>query len=210
MARLKCVRNLYDMKFTQYKFTGDFEQIFGHPSTSGCWLVYGAEKNGKTWCSLLVANYLSTFARVLYVSGEEGLDMGFTNACKRAKLDVHNRNLHLEGYVSIDELRELLKRRRSAKVIFLDNATIYADELKGTAFKFLMDEFPDKLFILVAHEEKGQPYTALARYARKLAKIILHVKGLRVTVSGRCPGGQMDIDETAAALYWGTSDNKKS
>jgi len=62
---------------------------------------------------------------------------------------------------------------------------------------------PEKLFVFVAHEERNEPYTALARLIKKLAKVIVHVKGLTCMVSGRVPGGVLTIDEQMSRLYWG-------
>ena len=64
-------------------------------------------------------------------------------------------------------------------------------------------KYDDKLFIFLAHEDRGEPYTAPARFAKKMAKIIMYVEGLRVVVSGRAPGGQFNIDEQKSKLYHG-------
>ena len=174
-----------------------------NPESNGVWIIVGGEKNGKTWWAVKLADYLSSKTKVLYISAEEGTGKDFIAVCQRAGIEV-NSSLQFDEYMPIDELKDKLKSRKSAKVIFLDNCTVYADELKSAAFRQLVRQYPDKLFVLVAHEEKKQPYTALAKLARKLAKIIMHVQGLRVTISGRCPGGVINIDENKSAIYWGT------
>lgn len=192
------------MKFKTFPFTGIYKQAMGLPETSGAWIIWGAEKNGKSWFALKVADYLSSFTKVLYISAEEGIGKDFVEACHRAKLQADNTNLMFKEYIPLDDLTTELNKRKSAKVIILDNCTIYADELKAAALRQLLQSFPDKLFIFVAHEEKKQPYTATAKLAKKLAKIIMHVQGLTAHISGRCPGGVITIDETKAALYWGS------
>jgi hypothetical protein len=204
MSRSLSIRNLYDKKFQQLAFDGLYLQAIGNPESNGIWIIWGKEKNGKTWWALKLADYLSKQTKVLYISAEEGTGMDFVDACKRAGLHTGNKNLKFEEYLSINELTEKLKSRKSAKVIFLDNCTVYADELRAAMLRQLTKNYPDKLFILVAHEEKREPYTALAKLARKLAKIIMHVQGLATHVSGRCPGGIISIDEQKATLYWGT------
>lgn len=191
------------MKFKTFPFTGIFHKTMGRPETSGAWIIWGAEKNGKTWFALKLADYLSEFTKVLYISAEEGIGLGFVEACKRAKLHVDNKNLMFNEYIPLEELSKILARRKAPKVVFIDNCTIYADELKAAALRQLLQNNPDKLFVFIAHEEKKQPYTATAKLARKLAKVIMHVEGLAARVSGRCPGGVISIDETKAALYWG-------
>jgi hypothetical protein len=203
MARISTIRNLYDKKFAAYPFDGPFGKAIGEPEKHGAWLIYGPEKNGKTWIALKLAEYISKFERTLYISAEEGMTKGFVDACKRANIDKNNKRLHFHEYISIEELDEKLSRRKAQRIIFLDNLTIYADELKAASFRDLLRKHDNKLFIFVAHEEKGHPYTAVAKLARKLAKIIIQVKGLTAFISGRCPGGSISIDEEKAALYWG-------
>jgi hypothetical protein len=204
MARSLSIRNLFDKKFKQFVFDGLYAKALGHPESNGIWIIWGREKNGKTWWALLLASYLSLKTKVLYISAEEGIGMDFVAACKRARLESNNRNLHFEEYMPVDELYKKLQARKSAQVVFIDNCTVYTDELRAAGLRKLKQDFPDKLFVLLAHEEKREPYTALAKLAKKLANIIMHVQGLATHVSGRCPGGIISIDETKATLYWGT------
>jgi len=204
MSRSLTVKNLYDKKFKTWPFSGVFQKAMDNPETSGIWLVYGPEKNGKTWFSLMLAKYVSSFERTLYVSAEEGTGRDFINACKRADIETGNRQLQFLEYIPIEELEQKLDSRKSPNVIFLDNTTVYADELKGGAISRLKRKYEDKLFIFIAHEEKGEPYTAAAKMVKKLAKIIVRVQGLTAHISGRCTGGKISIDETKSALYWGS------
>lgn len=199
------IRNLYDKKYKQFQFDGLYEKAMGNPESNGIWIIQGREKNGKTWWALKLADYLSLQTKVLYISAEEGMGMDFRNACKRAGLHVSNRKIHFEPYLPVNELFEKLKSRKAAKVIFIDNCTVYGSELKPSDLMPLTRKHPDTLFIFLAHEEKGEPYRALAKEARKLAKIIMQVQGLATQISGRCPGGLISIDETKAALYWGSA-----
>ncbi len=164
-------------------------------------------KNGKTWFALKLAQYLSGFEKTLYVSAEEGTGKGFVDACRRAGIDSGCRKLQFLEYIPINDLTEKLGKRGAPKVVILDNLTIYNDELKYGAFQSLLRTHDDTLFVFLAHEEKGQPYTASAKMCRKLAKIIAHVQGLTAHISGRCPGGKIIIDETKSALYWGNNEN---
>lgn len=205
MARTLTVRNLYEKKFSTFPFDGLFARAMGTPETDGAWIIWGQEKNGKTWFALKLAEYMSKFRRSLYVSAEEGTGMAFVEAAKRARINVENPNLHFLEYISIEELDEKLSKRKAPSVIFLDNITIYADELKGGKFRWLINKHSDKLFIFLAHEEDKQPYTSTGKLCKKLAKIIVHVVGLSAHVSGRCPGGIINIDEEKAALYWGVA-----
>lgn len=206
MSRALSVKNLYDKKFKIFNFKGIWLKIFGTPTTAGIWLIYGKEKNGKTWAALLIADYLSQFCKVLYVSAEEGMDMEFQQACKRAKIDKSSNIVFIE-YEPIEELYDRLRKQKAPKVVILDNLTIYNEELKATGIKRLKQDFPNTLFICVAHEERNKPYTAAATMASKLAKVIIRVSGLSLLVGGRVPGGTINIDEEKAQLFHGHEQN---
>jgi hypothetical protein len=200
--RALTIKNLYEKRHETFEFTGHWANIFGTPTTTGCWLIYGQDKNGKTRAALRLAKYLSNFTRVLYVSAEEGDDKSFIDTVKWADITLSDR-IQVLIYESIEELSSRLKKRKAPGVVFLDNLTIYADELNGSLLKNLIKDHPRTLFIFMAHEDRKEPYTAAGKMAKKLAKIILHIVGLQCTVSGRCPGGAFPIDNDLASLYHG-------
>jgi hypothetical protein len=207
MARTLSVRNIYDKKFKQFQFDGLYQKAMGCPETNGIWIIWGMEKNGKTWWALKLSDYLSKQTKVLYISAEEGTGLDFVAACKRAGIDVANKALKFSEYLPMDDLKVKLAAKKCPRVIIIDNTTVYSNEIKPADLMKLTRDYPDKLFIFLAHEEKGEPYKALAKEAKKLAKIIMYVQGLATQISGRCPGGIISIDEQKAALYWGSSIN---
>lgn len=201
--RAMSMTNILKIKHETFDFDGAWSQAFGeNPSSSGFWFVWGKEKNGKTWFSLLLAKYLATKAKVLYVSAEEGLGKEFCEAIRRAGLSERTKNILFVEYETISDIRKYISKRNAPTVVFIDNLTIYNGEMKSDDLKKLLSDFPDKLFVLVAHEDRSQPYGALAQLGRRLAKIILHVKGLKAEVSGRCKGGSLVVDDEAASLYY--------
>lgn len=201
--RTLSVKNIYSQRFTTLQMDGDYREPFGEPSDNGIWLIYGKEKNGKTTFALQLARYLSTKKKVLYVSAEEGVEMEFTRACSRAGITEKDRNLNFIDYEPLEDLKERISKKKSARIVFVDNITIYNDELKGGALRALQRDFPNHLFVFVAHEDDtgGAPYTSSGKLCKKLAKIICHVEGLIAQIAGRCPGGSIIISEKNAALY---------
>lgn len=193
--------NIYSRVHKTFKFSHEFEALMGAPETTGVWIIYGKEKNGKTWFTLRLANYLSTLAKVLYVSAEEGTSAAFKETMSRANIGSDNRNLSFLEYTELDEITERLKKRRAPEVLILDNATIYEDDFRAGGFRKFIRKNPKTLVILVAHEERGEPYTAAAKLAKKLASIIIRVEGLKAIFSGRCPGGEIAIDYDKSELY---------
>jgi DNA polymerase III delta prime subunit len=204
------IKNLYDKTHNTFAFDADYLSVIGTPESSGTWLIYGAEKNGKTWAALMLANYLSKFTHVLYISAEQGADKDFVEAVKRAGISHTNKKLYVvDG--SVGELNTILEKkvgkRHKTKIVFIDNITFYLNELKHNKLQHLQRKYPDVLFIYLAHEEQNKPYGATAQMCKRLAKIIIRVQGLQAQVSGRCPGGIFNIDDTKAQLYWGVNQN---
>jgi len=203
MSRPLTIKNIYDKKHQTFTLSEPWAGVMGEPESNGLWLIWGAEKNGKTTAALLLANYISTMQKTIYISAEEGSGKAFVEACKRVKIQQSNKMLRFFEYISIDELREKLEKRRSANVVFIDNITVFADELKNGNLRKLLTDFPNKLFVMLAHEDRNEPYTATAKLARKLAKVIMHIQGLSCAFSGRVPGGTLMIDEERAKLFHG-------
>lgn len=203
MKRSLTLSNLYDKKFSTMAFDGIWAMAMGEPERNGIWLIYGKEKHGKTWFALKLAEYLSQFDRVLYVSAEEGIGKNIRDTAMRARIDRANKRIHLIGYEPFSELEERMGRRKSERIIIIDNLTIYRRELTTEKLTEIMRKNVNKLIVLLAHEEKEKPYGTTAILASKYAKIIMHIKGLNCFVTGRCPGGVLRIDEQRSALLWG-------
>lgn len=209
MAKTITIRNLYNQKRKPLGLTGGWLEAMGDLSRSGIWLIYGKEKNGKTGFALQLANYLSTIERVLYVSAEEGVDDEFVDSVKRAKVAVTNNRLHVLGYETLAMLDERLGKRKTERIVFVDNLTIYNDEFKTVSMVEFCQRHNEKLLIFIAHEERGLPYTAAAKIVSKLAKCIMNVKGLVCEVHGRKTEkpNRIVIDAVGAAVFHGEGIN---
>jgi len=195
-------------KYDTYPFDGVFKEVFGCPSRNGIWIIYGKDKNGKTWATLLLCDYLSQFSKVWYISAEEGMDMEFQAAVIRAKIDPESSNIHFNEYVTIEDIKARLSARNAPKVVVIDNLSMYKGKISSEGISNLKQEFPKTHFIMVAHEERGEPYTAAAVMAKKLAKVIIRIQGLAMLIGGRVPGGTLTINKEKAMLYHGTAITK--
>lgn len=206
MARIKGIygKQLLEKTYKTFPFEGVWEKALGNPEVGGFWLIYGKEKQGKTWFSLMLAEYLSKFESVMYISAEQGLSKTFKDAYIRSGLDPNNRKLKIIPYATVAEIEEALGKQRSPKVIIIDNTTMYKDELTAPKLREWGKHYRNVLFIFLAHEEKGEPDIAVARLCKKLAEVIIRVEGLACNVSGRCPGGVLTIDKEKAELYHST------
>ncbi|MBN9312925.1 MAG: hypothetical protein BGO40_02790 [Chryseobacterium sp. 39-10] len=203
--RTYTVSNILSRKMQTLALTGIWLTIFGKPERTGkVWIIYGEEKQGKTWFAMLFAQFLSSLETVLYISAEEGLGLTFQEVIMRANFDPKNKKFKAYGYLPLTELRESLKKRYAPKLVFIDNVTFYSDELKNGGLQELLKENPDKLFVFLAHEERGEPYTATAKMIKRMADRIVRVQGLVATVGGRTTGGQFVIDQEKAMILHGS------
>jgi hypothetical protein len=184
--------------------SGVWKDTLGDQVRAGLWLIYGREKNGKTTFALMLANHLSTFEKVLYISAEEGTASTFVAAIRNAGISYDNKSLHVLGYISVDDLFVKLKKHKCERIVFIDNLLIYRKEITEEIFNKLKNEHSDTLFIFIAHEDKKEPYPGNAEICQKLASVIFKVNGMAVKVSGRGASGTLVIDEERAALYHGS------
>jgi thymidine kinase len=210
--RAMSIKNIYEIKHNTLPFTGKYADVFGTPESCGTWIISGAEKNGKTWAAMLLANMLTTELKMygVYVSGEQGVDADFVKSLKRAGIDHTNTRLYVvDGQeYSLHEIMEAkFGKRKKSRFVIIDNVTFYKDDLKNNLLHKLQRKYPDVLFIYLAHEEKGELYGATAKLCKKLAKVIMRAEGLQVQVSGRVPGGIFNIDDSKAQLYWGVNNS---
>jgi len=206
MARSLTTKNLFEKRGGKpIKFYNEIlKLVIGAATLMGCWIIYGSEKNGKTWFALWLAKQLACFERVHYISAEEGIEDSFKEAVKRAGITTAD-DILWDEYLSIDEIIEKFKKQRSANIIVIDNLTMYADEIKPSEIKKkLLAALPNKLIIFVAHEERKQPFPAIARHAKKMASVIFHIEGLKAIVTSRfSTGGELVIDEEKCEIYHG-------
>ncbi len=209
--RGRTTRNLFERKPSKIVGVANplLQAAIGEAEQRGCWFVYGPEKNGKTTLALMLAQALAKEERVAYISGEEGLDKSFTDACRRAGISVDDKILW-EEYMSIDDIIVGYSKPKAPRIIFIDNLTVYQDEVTPKELKKrLLDALPGRLIVLIGHEERNLPYPAVARMASKLAKVIFRVQGLRASVVSRFgPGGDIVINEERAELYWGSNEEQ--
>lgn len=209
MSRAVSLKSLLEKKYKTFDFDGFWLLVFGIIAKGGFWIIYGGEKNGKTLFALKLAEYLTKFENVLYVSAEEGTGKEFQANAQRARLDPKNKRIKFTDFIDLESLKSKLSKRQSPRIVLIDNITVYVNELKGGQLYKLKDEFPNTTFIFLAHEDKNEPYTATAKLCKKLAKIIIRVVGLTAFVSGRCPGGTIILNEEKAMLYHGSEINNK-
>lgn len=179
MARALSNKNLCDAKFQVADFTGDWLATIGKPELRGAWIIFGESGSGKTHFALQLLAYLSRFVdRVAYDTIEQGCSLSFQNSWNDANMGELGNKVVIYDRDQIPALRERLRKRKSPQIVVIDSITALVGFTR-TTFASLMSEFPDKLFIFIAHEEGGKPYPAVARHVRKLSEVKIRVEGFK-------------------------------
>lgn len=199
------VKQAYAKRFKTFEMDGVWKQVFyKDPETTGAMIIYGDEKQGKTTFALMFANYLSKFGNVLYISAEEGVSEHFISVMQRMGVDDTNKKLKLHEYEDFELLEQRFAKRQCPKIIFIDNITVYKDEISKAKLQLLLRNNRDKLIIFLSHEERKLPDTAEGRMWSKLSRAIIRIVGQKAFFKGRGVGGELMIDEEKAQLFHGS------
>lgn len=202
-------RQIGKTKFKPVEFEGEWKASFGRPELSGSWLVYGGSGSGKTTFMLQLAKYLSKFDKVAYDSLEQGLSLSFQKAWERVKMiEAGNRFVLIEKENTKKDIWDRLAKRRSPNIIIIDSVN-YMYQFSKKDYNDLLNNFPQKLFIFVAHEKNKQPMGSVANFIRYNSDIKVHVEGYKAFVTTRFEdrekkeGGEpFVIWEQGASEYW--------
>lgn len=216
MSRIKAisVANLYSKQFDSLPIPeGDFYEVLGGGSgvipQGGIWLIHGDEKQGKTTLCLRLADYLARENKVMYVQIEQSsdavdIDKLFVEAMKRVGITTDNSRLSFFGDINEEDITEVLGRKRSADVVFIDNIT-FAPWVNAEAVRRLARRFKRKTFVYVAHNDKeGEPNGATGKAIKRLANTVMTVDALRCKIVGRGQwGGEVNIDTVNGRIMYG-------
>lgn len=208
MAKAISNRNVLDAKFEVAEFEGEWLASFGKPELRGVWIIYGESGCGKTHFALRLLKYLCGFVnRAAYDTLEQGLCSSFQTAWKDENMIEVGSKVVVLAKETIKDLRERLRKRKSPDVVVIDSITALIGFTRAV-FIELINEFPEKLFIFIAHEEHGKPYPAIAQHVRKLSEVKIHIEGYKAFTTTRFKGengeggADFTIWEKGANEYW--------
>jgi hypothetical protein len=208
MGRAISNKNIESAKFDVVEFEGKWRDSFGRPELRGSWIVYGGSGSGKTTFMLQLCKYLTHFKKVAYDSLEQGLSLSFKVAWERASMIEAGSKFLLIEKEGVKEIWDRLSKRRSPDVIVIDSVH-YLLNFKIADYIKLLANFPNKLFIFVAHEKNKEPQGAIAEYIRYNSDIKIRVEGYKAFFTTRYEdsekgegGKDFIIWEKGANEYW--------
>lgn len=207
MGKALSNRNVCDANFEVANFTGAWLASLGKPELRGAWIIYGESGSGKTHFALRLLAYITNFVEHgAYNTIEQGLSLSFQRSWNEAGMSEVGSKVLVYNKEQMPELCERLRKRRSPQVIVIDSITALIGFTRQT-FAQLLDEFPSKLFIFIAHEEGGKPHPAIAKHVRKLSEIKIRVEGFKAYPTTRFAtkdggGAEYVIWPEGAARYY--------
>jgi hypothetical protein len=170
--------NVAKARFEAAPFEGVWRECIGCPELHGSWIIWGGSGSGKTTFALQLAKYLSQWTRVAYNSLEQGLSLSLQKAWLRVGMQEAGSRVVLLDKEPIEKLRYRLSKRKSPDVVIIDSLTALPG-FKKRDFVDLMRFFPTKLFVFLAHEDRGRPDPKIAELVRRLSDVKLHVDGYK-------------------------------
>lgn len=190
ITRAVPVHELLNKKFIELPLEGKWKALIGTPERSGSWFIFGLSSHGKTTFNMQLAKYLTQFGKVEYNTLEEGARKSMQETVRENRMDQCRKgSFKVLNKMSIEELKERLRRPRSAKMVFIDSVQYTFLDKRG--YKALQREFPDTLFIWVSHARGKQPLGALAEAIMYDADVKIHVLGFRAFSKSRMSRGTM-------------------
>lgn len=201
LPRAKSAKEMQGMVFQTWKFSGEWQKLLGDPEPRGLWLIWGGSYNGKSTFIMRLCKYLTGFGKVAFDDLEEGWCKDTQDATHEAGLDEVGSLFQFLHKEPIPVLIERLKKHKSAKIVVI-NSLQYTD-LTFKSYLQLESMFPNKLFIIICHEEGREPEGKVGKRLKFHASKKLRVEGFRVFAQVRGRGANyLDIWSEGAAEYW--------
>ncbi len=199
-------KNFLRMRFETAEFDGPWLRAFGKPELRGSWLIYGDSGSGKTTFNLQLAKYLTRFGRVAYNTLEQGECGSFQSAWKSAGMEEAGNRIAIKNKMTLAELRADLLKRRSADIVFIDSLHYWL-RFKMNDYMNLLQDFPGKHFIFIAHEKAGEPKGDMAKYIRYNSDVKIHTEHFKAFVTTRFADPKTG-DGTEDYVIWEEGANK--
>lgn len=132
----------------------------------------------------MLCKYLAGFRKAMYDSLEQGLSRSMQLAWNRTGMKEAGSGVVFGDRETLADLRVRLKRPKSPQIVIIDSVTAMQGFRKAD-YTRLVQDFPHKLFIFIAHEKNRKAHPAVAEYIRCLSDVKIHVEGYRASVTSR-------------------------
>lgn len=186
LKRAVSVDEITRKKFIELYLPPEFQKLIGKPERSGIWIIWGESFNGKTSFAMQLAKALTVSGKVFYNTLEEGARKSMQNAVIAQNMQEVKRSFLIGDRENIDDLKERLRRKKSADIIFIDS--LQYTGLTKKEYKILKEEFPNKLFIFISHADGKNPEGSLAKFVKYDADVKIRIEGYKAMCLSRLGG----------------------
>lgn len=186
IKRAVSVEEILKKTFIDLQLSGNFKKLLGEPDRSGVWIIWGESFNGKTTFAMQLAKELTKTGKVFYNTLEEGARKSMQKAVIMQNMKEVKRRFLIGNREPIDDLKERLRRRKSADIIFIDS--LQHSEITKKGILQLKAEFPDKLFIFISHADGKVPKGEVGKWLKYDADIKIRVEGYKAMCLSRLGG----------------------
>lgn len=182
-----------------YHFTGKFKALINGAGKGFCAMLYGKPGSGKSTFALQLANYLSTFGKVLYVSNEETRyrlgELEPTNSLKinaeRQNINFKNKNIRWANDFRGIDLAEY-------EFVFMDSFQTL--QMTKQELEKLKHQYVDTAFIYVFQSTKGGQFRGNQTLAHNIDALI-HVTEKHTAYNHKRYAGEAYSPETAIDVF---------
>lgn len=161
---------IVNLKFESLDLGGDWQSLFGEPSTNFGMIIYGEANSGKSIFALRLANKVKDFGRVIYFAIDEKI--GIT--IQKKILDNNIRGIDLSMAKNKREMEYVIKKG-DYNFIFIDSASkvhITTQDLLD-----IKKKFPDKALITIFELSRAQDIFGAYNYTQFCDILIRIEKG---------------------------------
>jgi hypothetical protein len=182
------VKDFLGKKYKEMDFTGEWEASFGRPESNFRCLIYGEPKNGKTEFCIKLTKYLSNFTKVYYYSFEQKFSKSLQDALKRNKMEeVRGKVLFSDGE-TLEQIKERFRKKNSPGACIIDSRDYMG--LTDKQFQELIEQCPNKIFIVICWERGGKPKGEHAKNMLFMIDVSIRVKNFKAEVRSRFGGNE--------------------
>lgn len=184
--RVYTPKDIESKKYECFDWDGEWLSAFGNPAMNSRWFVLGPSASGKSSFVMQLAKKFCEYGPTLYMSYEEGVGMEFQRRLKLMKMNEVQGRFVITPDDTYKEIMDRLSKPKSPRFVVMDSFQV--SEWSYEQALELMKRYPQKGFVFISQEDKGQPIGKAAIRLRYIADMKIRVAGYKAYCQGRSAG----------------------
>ncbi|MGN6601211.1 MAG: hypothetical protein ACTHK8_02105 [Ginsengibacter sp.] len=191
LPRTLGAKQFLEKKFVELPFEGRYKDSFGLPEDNFSMIIWGQSGNGKTEAEVIICKELTKYGKVYFNSTEQGISRSLQTSWERNNMHEVDGMIQIAHKEDYETMVVRLKRRKSAKVVFIDS--VQHSKITYEMWCDMRAMFPKKIFVLISHAKGSEPSGAAAFNIRYDVDIKCYVKDFVLYPDSRFGGGKAFI-----------------